>query len=493
MRPDTPPGLRAGDGPAGAGPHPTPDPRPPGAARPEPVVEHRGIDLVPADERAATVRALGWMWAGGLCNVEYVAYGFVVGSLGLSLAQAVAVIVLANATYLLAGLASLPGPAAGTATFAISRAPFGRRGAQGVSLLNWVSMIAYETEGLFLVALAVLALLAQAGVHRHTWTTVAVVLGAGGLGAVLPLLGHGTILRVLRAVTVPFALLFLALTVLALPRLHPAGHGSAGWVALSEAFAFSVSATGFGWVPQASDFSRYLPAATPRRRLVGVVAGAGAVPSVLLMVLGAVLYRGLPAGASTDPVTPLHLLVPGWFLTAYLLVAGVQLLAINALDVYSSGLTLQAVGVPVSRLAAVAVDAVLSTGLTLAAVLASSFNQVLQDLITLLIVWTVPWGAVYLVDWWLRRGRYDPAVVDGRPGTRALGLPGLVTMALGMVAAACCVDTPVWTGPLSRVLGGADLSVPVGALVAGAGYWAWARRGARLGVRPDIATVAAWQ
>lgn len=452
------------------------------------MVEHRGIDLVPPEERAATVRALGWMWAGGLCNVEYVAYGFVVGSLGLSLPQSVAVIVLASLSYLVAGLASLPGPAAGTATFAVARAPFGRRGAQGVSVLNWLSMIAYETEGLFLVALAVLALLAQAGIHRHPWSTVAVVVGAGAVGAVLPLLGHGTILRVFKAVTVPFAVLFVALAAVALPRLHPAAHAPAGWVALSEAFAFSVSATGFGWVPQASDFSRYLPADTSKRRVVAVVAGAGAVPSVLLMVLGAALAAGLPAGAATDPITPLHLLVPGWFLTVYLLVAGVQLLAINTLDIYSSGLTLQAAGVPIARIPAVAVDAVVSTGLTLAAVLASTFNTALDDLITLLIVWTVPWGAVYLVDWWRRRGRYDEAVVAGRPGTLEVGWAAVVSMALGMAAAASCVDTPVFDGPLSHLLGGADLSVPAGALVAGVSYWALARRHAPRGVVAAVAT-----
>jgi nucleobase:cation symporter-1, NCS1 family len=457
----------------------------------EPTVEHRGIEYIPASERGATPRSLGFMWLGGLMNVEYVAYGAVVLAFGLSLWQALAVIVVANLSYLLAGLASLPGPVAGTSTFVIARAPFGPNGARTVSVFNWVSMVVYETEGLALVVLAVLTLLHQWGVHgavathaglRHdAWLVVVVVAGATAAQGVLPTLGHAQILRVLKVLTVPFTILFAVLAAVTLDKVHVHVNGSgAGWVGLSVAFAFALSASGLGWTIQASDFSRYLEAGTSPGRIVRAVAVGAGVPSVVLMGLGAVVATAVP-GSNLDPISGLPQVVPSWFLVPYLLVIAVQLLAINSLDLYSSGLTLQAIGVPITRMRAVLVDLVLSAALTLVALFASSFNALVSDLITLLIIWVAPWTGVFLVDWALRRGRYDPDALLGAhrrpiPGTpRGFGLPGLVSMGLGMGAAALCISTQVFTGPVSRALGGADLSVPAGLVVAGGAYLLWRR------------------
>jgi purine-cytosine permease-like protein len=372
---------------------------------------------------------------------------------------------------------------AGTATFALSRAAFGPRGAEGLSVFNWLTMVAYETEGLALVALAVLALLAEAGVRRNTVIVVGVVAVAALAQGVLPFIGYAAILRTFRILVVPFTLLFCLMAVLVLPKVHEVHH-SGGWVDLSMAFAFSASAAGLGWTIQASDYSRYLPSRTPRRRIVGVVSLAGFVPSAVLMCLGAVVATAV--SSATDPISGLSRVFPAWFLVPYLLVVIGQLLTINTLDLYSSGLTLQAAGVPISRMHAVAVDLVVSAGLTLVAVLSNSFNTLLNDLITLLIVWTVPWTAVFLVDWALRRGRIDGSRLVG-PGVRAawagnpcvrggVRMAAAVSMIWGMLAAALCVDTPAFTGPVSRAMGGADLSIPAGLLVAGGLYWLLARR-----------------
>jgi NCS1 family nucleobase:cation symporter-1 len=86
--------------------------------------------------------------------VEYVVYGALIISFGLSFWQATLVIVIGNLSYLITGIGSLQGPAAGTWVFAISRAPFGPRGARLVSIFNWMTQVGYETEGLALVVLA---------------------------------------------------------------------------------------------------------------------------------------------------------------------------------------------------------------------------------------------------------------------------------------------------------------------------------------------------
>ena len=52
-------------------------------------VEQRGIELIPATERRMTPAGLFWLWAGGIWNVEYLVYGALVISFGLSFGQAV--------------------------------------------------------------------------------------------------------------------------------------------------------------------------------------------------------------------------------------------------------------------------------------------------------------------------------------------------------------------------------------------------------------------
>ncbi len=134
---------------------------------------------------------------GGAVHVEYVVYGALIISFGLRFWQAALVIVVGNLSYLITGIGSLQGPAAGTPVFAIARAPFGPRGARSVSVFNWMTQVGYETEGLALVVLAGLALAAKAGVHSSTGLKVTLIVAAAAIQLLLPLFGHRAMLRVL--------------------------------------------------------------------------------------------------------------------------------------------------------------------------------------------------------------------------------------------------------------------------------------------------------
>ncbi|HWE08899.1 MAG TPA: cytosine permease, partial [Solirubrobacteraceae bacterium] len=123
---------------------------PRGPVEDEPTFEARGIHYIPVSERRGRPLDLFWMWAGALFNVEYVVYGALLISFGLAFWQAALVIVVGNLSYLVTGIGSLQGPAAGTSVFAITRAPFGPNGARLVSVFNWITQVGYETEGLAL-------------------------------------------------------------------------------------------------------------------------------------------------------------------------------------------------------------------------------------------------------------------------------------------------------------------------------------------------------
>ena len=88
------------------------------------------------------------------------------------------------------------------------------------------------------------------------------------------------------------------LTVFIAGKAQLTGGQAGSFATLTVGFALMVSAGGLSWANTGSDYSRYLPA---------------------------------------------------WFLIPYLLVLFFNLLAVNGIDLYSSGLTLQTIGLPVKR------------------------------------------------------------------------------------------------------------------------------------------------
>lgn len=452
---------------------------PGGPVEDEPAFESRGIDHIPVADRRGHPRDLFWMWAGALFNVEYVVYGALIISFGLSFWQAALVIVVGNLSYIVAGIGSLQGPSAGTSVFAITRAPFGPRGARIVSAFNWITQVGYETEGLALVVLAGLALAGKAGIHASTPLKIGLIVLAAAIQLVLPLFGHRAMLRVLRMLVGPFVVLFVLLAIFALPKAHLGAGGHAGWETMMIALALVLSSGGYGWVMNANDYSRYLPADADPRRIVWSVALGGYIPSTLLTLLGAVVATAV--SSATDPISGLPHAFHGWFLVPYLIFVVVQLFAINSVDLYSSGLTLQAIFPKIRRWQTVLIDTTVAGILTAITVFSSSFNTFITDFLLFMIIWIAPWVAIFLVDWRLRRNRYDAgALLRGRDGLywRRGGVhwPGVIAQTIGMLAAASWLDTTVWQGPLADATGGADFSVFMGALFGAAVYLLLARR-----------------
>jgi len=446
-------------------------------------IEQRGIEHVPSAARWGRPGGLFWMWAGAVWNVEFVVYGaLAVVVFGLSFAQAVLVVLVGNLSYVLTGLASVQGPQAGTTTFGISRAAFGPNGNRLPSLFNWVTQVGFEIEGIALIVFAAILLAGKAGFTAGTGAKVGFVILAVLIQAVLPFLGHAAVLRVLRWLAIPFVVLFAVFATLTVSRanLHAAPHG-ASWGALTIVLALVISAGGLGWTENGNDYSRYLPQATSRRRIVAAVALGGAIPSALLEILGAAVATSGHAGTTPNGLVSGY---PGWFVVPYLIFAILQLFAINTLDLYSSGVTLQSLVPGLKRLQCIGIDTVICGALASYAVFSSRFYSLLSDFLLFIILWLGPWCAIYLIDSYLRRNRYDgQALLDTRGGRyfRRGGVhwPAIVAQVTGMIVAALWLNAfSPYVGPLASRNGGplgSDFSVFLGFAAGGLVYWLLAR------------------
>jgi len=444
-------------------------------------VEQTGISLIPDHERRGRARDLGWLWAGSTLTMQTVLFGSFLPYLGLSLPQCAMIIAVGNLTWAVVGYASLQGPAAGTSIFAITRASFGVRGGRIPAFLNWVTQVLYETLGLSIIALAVIALFDRAGLPTGgTGQKVGIVIIAAAVQLVLPLLGHAAIMRAVRWMTIPFLALFVILTVLTVPHVSTGG-ASGGIVPILGGFALVLAGGSFGWVVNASDYSRYLPAATPRRGIIAAVSVGGYLSTTPLMILGAAVASIPDFGG--DVISGLTAIFPAWFVVPYLIFVIAQSYGVNSVDMYSSSLTLQAVGLPLRQWQATSIDCLLSATLTGAVLLSPSFNSAIAGIVLFVMVWIAPWSAIFLTDWTLRRhtpGRYHrEALFLHGPGpywgTGGYRLPALLALLVGAAAGLMCINTAVYVGPIAQALGGADLSIPVGFAVGGVLYWVTAR------------------
>jgi nucleobase:cation symporter-1, NCS1 family len=450
-------------------------------------VERRGIEHIPQQDRWGKPGNLFWMWAGAVWNVEFVVYGaLAVVVFGLSFAQAVIVILIGNLFYFLTGLASLQGPEAGTTTFAISRAPFGPNGNRLPSFFNWVTQVGFEIEGIALIVFAAVLLSTKSGFTAGTPAKVIFLIVAVAIQAVLPWLGHAAVLKVLRLLAIPFIVLFAIMAGITVTKanLHVPAHG-ASWGALTIVLALVISAGGLGWTENGNDYSRYLPRNTDKKRIVLAVALGGAIPSALLEILGAAVGTAVPGATTVNTLIGGY---PGWFIWPYLIFAILQLFAINTIDLYSSGVTLQSLIPRLKRVHCVAIDTVVCGAVASYAIFSSHFFTLLSDFLLFIILWLGPWCAIYLVDSWLRRNTYDyDGLLNERGGRyyRSGGVhwPAIIAQVAGMVCAALWLNAyPPYVGPAASRIGGtfgSDFSVFIGLFVGAAVYLALAGRKVR--------------
>jgi nucleobase:cation symporter-1, NCS1 family len=324
------------------------------------------------------------------------------------------------------------------------------------------------------------------------------VIGAVVIQGILPFLGHASIVKTLRMLILPFVILFAIMLGFAIPHAHLHVVKTSGdWQGFTEALAFTIALSGLGWTECGNDYTRYCAPDTSKKGIVGWVFLGTAVPEILIMALGAVVGTFvLGIGGKAGSLLPFahQTAIPSWFVVVFLIFAVIQLFGINSLDMYSSGVTLQAIGVPVKRYQAVLIDCVVALAITMYAVFSSSFTTYLEDFVDVVIVWIAPWAAIYLVDWALRRYRYVPGELQktGKDSLyyRSGGIfwPAIIAQVIGMFAAisglSATFTLPHWLNEITfhtqdAYHYGGDFSVFLGMGVGGLVYLILAWSGVR--------------
>ena len=172
--------------------------------------------------------------------------------------------------------------------------------------------------------------------------------------------------------------------------------------ALVGAIIFGMTGIGLGWVNSAADYSRYLPRATKSGSVISwTVFGASLAP-IVMVTYGAALAgssQELSQSVANDPVGALTTLLPTWFLAIFALVAILGLIGGAILDLYSSGLTLVSIGLPIKRHFAASIDALIMLLGTIYIVWFSrDFLIPFQGFLITIGVPLAAWSAIFVAD-----------------------------------------------------------------------------------------------
>ena len=446
-------------------------------------LEVRGIEFIAKENRHGKPRELFAVWAAPNISVLSFTMGATLTMvLGLEIWQSIAVILASSLLWILPGIVAISGPSAGTSGSVITRAVYGIRGnrfiiafygwfVSGVFLaLNWVASTFMGAE-----------LLRRFGLGNETLGKALVTVAVSAVTVLVAVYGHALILRSYTVVTVALLVIFVVVTAYILPHVdmgfsqpEPLA-GTDLWISLSIAFAI-LSSTPMSY-SNSADLARYLPHDTQPWRIVAATALGGAVPGFIFTTVGALLGTALSADAVDIGIDfALMDMLPQWL--GILLVAGVVLntVALNGMTTYSASMVFQSIGVPIKRIPSAILIGVLGTVFTFVLAMSTSLIAAVNLMLQFLLIISVPTMAVYVADILLRKNRYDSMqLFEQFPSgkywfAKGFSIAGIGAVLCGGIATTLFLSMDIWMGPLAVLLGGIDLSVPVGLIVSVLAY-----------------------
>ena len=360
-------------------------------------IEKVGIEHIPDGERHGSPGRIFTLWFAANLTIADYAIGVLTTVLfGFTVAQAVPILLVGNLLGgLFLGLAAAMGPSFGFPQMFSSRAPFGRRGNYLPGSLNWISTLGWFAVNTILASEAVRVLLPS--VDFVVAATVLVV-----VQVVIAVYGHDFIHLFEKVMSIVLGILFLWIFILTVPHLGeafsyvPSGStGAVGLGMLGTLLAVSFSYL-MAWSPYASDYSRYLPASSSRKRVFVLALAGGAISSFAIEVLGALIgsltrsldyFGALNSFAGTSGVLAIVAVVLG-------------AIAANGLNLYTNALSALVLDVRARRWVMVAVGG--AVGLVISEVgYLAGFEQFFENFLLTLDYWITPWLGVVLVDYYL--------------------------------------------------------------------------------------------
>jgi NCS1 family nucleobase:cation symporter-1 len=439
------------------------------------LVERHSIDFIPPSERHGKPFSLFTLWFSANMQVTTIVTGALAVIIGLPLLWAIVAIVVGNVLGgIVMALHSAQGPRMGIPQMIQSRAQFGYYGA---------------ILPLILVIIMYIGFFASSGVlggqALSAWTGIPVtpsIIIVALICTLLAIFGYDLIHRYESIVSILFLIGFVYLTIRLLAN-NPLGKAFSTSTFSLGTFVLVISVIATWQItygPYVADYSRYLPVNTSIGTTFWWTFGGSVISSIWMMIFGSIATVVAATAFGNNSVgfivTQAGVPVLG-DITFLLIILGI--IAANVLNLYGVFLTTTTTitglerfrgGIQL-RVALVLIAAVVGTAV---AVLGQgNFITNYSNFLLLLLYVLIPWSAINLVDFYLLRHErynidaiYDPDGIYKRVNWRAL-----VAYIVAIVVEIPFISTTLYTGPLVKYLGGADISWLIGLIVASVLYY----------------------
>ncbi|MFE7843219.1 purine-cytosine permease family protein [Streptomyces sp. NPDC057474] len=229
------------------------------------------------------------------------------------------------------------------------------------------------------------------------------------------------------------------------------------------------------------DWSRYIPASTPRRKVIGA-AFLSQIATLLPFLFGLSTASIIAAKAPeyVDPAAPdfvggLLAISPSWFFLPVCLLALIGGLSTGTTSLYGTGLDFSSVFPRLSRVRATVLVGVLSIAFIFVGRFGLDLVQSISTFATMIITCTTPWMVVMILGFWTRRGWYDPEALQvfnrrQRGGrywfAHGWNWRGMTAWWVSAVLGVLFTNIPgQFVGPLGDLAGGVDISLPLSLIV----------------------------
>jgi purine-cytosine permease-like protein len=461
-------------------------------------IETHGIERIPDVERSATPFDLFRLSFGGANTFATCVLGAFPILFGLSFWQGLAATGLG---LLLGALILCPmavfGPANGTNNAVSSSAHLGVHGRVVGSFLSLLTAIAFFSISVWSSGDALVGASARMFGLPESPPAFAVAYAIfGGLVLLVCVYGFRLMLLVNKVAVVAASALFL-LGVAAFwgafdpsyPGIFGPGADAATRELLVPSFigaTLIVLSNPISFGAFLGDWSRYIPAETPRGRVLAaafVAQLATVVPFVFGLTTATIIAT--EAERYLDPAAPNYVggllaVAPGWYFLPLCLIALIGGLSTGTTALYGTGLDLSSVFPRFGRVQATLLIGTLAIGIIFAGRFALNVVQSVSTFAVLIITCTAPWMVVMMLGYLARRGWYDPDALQvfnlrqrgGRYWFRhGWNWRGLTAWLVSAGLAVCFTNVSgQFVGPLASVAGPLDISLPLGLVLAAVLY-----------------------
>lgn len=377
-------------------------------------IESNGINPIPESERYGKPSDLFPIWFSWNISIFGITCGMYVYSLGLSVWQAIIAGVLGYfLSCALVGIIAVPSVRMGLPSLTVSRCTFGINGNKFPTLFAFISNIGWKVTMLSMASTTLADLLANlipamqnAEQNPSTFclfVSFAIVILGTMIGAVY---GYNLIVKLEKYIALITGVMTFFYLFFFIPQIDFAkvaeSTTSGSFGQFLGGIILAMTMVGLGFLNYGGDYSRYLPSKTNGGKVVFWTTLGIALPVSVLLILGVLLSVGNDAlldKAAHEPLAALTGILPFWFYVPFSIVIIISLMSAGMTGIYSSGLALLAMGVPLSRaLTTMLIAILIALGCFYLTFISESFLSTFTSFLATICVIMGAWGAIMITD-----------------------------------------------------------------------------------------------